>query len=651
MIRPSTVLSAAAAAILMLAMPAILAMPAAPVVLQAPPAGLQAQTPTPAQTPGQSPTPSRSPAQSPTPPQRPAKGKSQKPAAPAPAEPQSESPHRDATFRVFFGGRPVGSQTVLVDVSDTEWRVRCTGQLTPPLAHVLRGADIRYDRQWHPLGYTLDATVKDQAVRITTTFANGKAESQIIRGDESTPKSDAVSETTIVLPNNIYGAYEAVVARLGGAPQPGLSLPVYVAPQVETRLTLESSVAERVSTGGRSFQSRHYVLSAMNPNGPIKIEVWADDRGHLMRIRIPSVTLEVTREDIATVATREETSFRANDEDISIPANGFNLAGTVSKPAAAAPDSRTRLGSGKEPDSGKGADSAKGPMPKGVNVKPVRLPAIVLVGGSGPTDRNENVFGIPIFQQLANPLADAGYVVVRYDKRGVAQSGGRPESATLADYAEDLRAAVRYLTNRKDVDEDRIAVIGHSEGAAVSMLAAKDEKKIHALVLIAGIGTTGADLILEQQRYMLSRTKLSDQEKQAKIDLQKKIQAAAVSGQGWEGIPADLRRAADTPWFRSVLQFDAAQVMKDVRQPILIVQGELDTQVPPQNADRLAELARSRKKAADVQEVKLPGVNHLLVVAKTGDVDEYASLAPKTISPDVATKIIDWLKSSLAPKK
>jgi pimeloyl-ACP methyl ester carboxylesterase len=550
------------------------------------------------------------------------KGKGQAPAAPA--QPEAEPAHRDATFKVFLGGRPVGSQTVLVDVSDTEWRVRTTGQLTPPLAFLLRAADIRYDRQWHPLGFTLDATIKDQLLRVTTTFANGKAESEIVQAGQATRKSDDVSPTTIVLPNNIYGALEAVVARLGGAPQPGLSLPIYIAPQAETTLTLESSEAERVTSAGRTFQSRHYVLSAKNPTGPVKMEVWADDRGHLMRLRIPAVSLEVTREDIATVSTREETAFRANDENVNIPANGFNLAGTMSKPAT---------------------------VPEPVKGKPARLPAIVLVGGSGSTDRNELVFGIPIFQQLSNPLADAGYLVLRYDKRGVAQSGGRPESATLADYADDLRAAVRYLTDRKDVDDDRIAVIGHSEGASVALIAAKDEKRIRAVVSIAGVGTTGADAMLEQQRYMLNRSKLSDADKQSKIDLQKRIQTAAITGQGWDGIPTDARRAADTPWFRSFLQFDPAQVMKDVRQPLLIVHGELDKQVPPTHADRLAELAKARKKAADVQEVKLPGINHLLVPAQTGDIDEYASLAPKTISPDAATKIIEWLKTSLAPKK
>src|SRR5207342_3163416 len=109
---------------------------------------------------------------------------------------------------------------------------------------------------------------------------------------------------------------------------------------------------------------------------------------------------------------------RPNDEQVRILANGFSLTGTVSKPAGAA----------------RGA-----------------LPAVVVAGDSGPTDRDELVAGIPVLGQLAGALADAGFLVVRYDKRGIGQSGGRPESAGLLDYVEDARAAVKMLERRKDV--------------------------------------------------------------------------------------------------------------------------------------------------------------------------------------------------------
>ena len=110
--------------------------------------------------------------------------------------------------------------------------------------------------------------------------------------------------------------------------------------------------------------------------------------------------------------------------------------------------------------------------------------------GSGPVDRDENVAGIPIFTQLAGALAQQGYLVVRYDKRGVGQSGGRDERATIEDFAGDVLSVFEWLKKRKDVDKKAISVVGHSEGGAVAMIAGAREKDIAALVLIAAPGYT-----------------------------------------------------------------------------------------------------------------------------------------------------------------
>src|SRR5439155_23181424 len=183
----------------------------------------------------------------------------------------------------------------------------------------------------------------------------------------------------------------------------------------------------------------------------------------------------------------------------------------------------------------------------------------------------------------------------------------------------------------KDVDSRRIAVIGHGEGSAVAMLAASKDKQIAALVLAAAIGGTGADLNLEQVKHALDRSNKADAEKQTTIDLQKRIQQAVLTGSGWDTIPPALRKQAETPWFHSFLAFDAAKVMPNVRQPILIVHGMLDTQVLPSNADRLEALARARKNATPVEAVKVPGVNHLLVPATSGEYDEYRTLAERRV--------------------
>src|SRR5262249_42805305 len=141
-------------------------------------------------------------------------------------------------------------------------------------------------------------------------------------------------------------------------------------------------------------------------------DIWGDENGRLLRVSVPAQAIEYVRADVAAVSTRRVVISRPGDEQLHIPANGFAPPGTFSKP-----DGRA----------GK------------------RLRAAVLVGGSGPTDRDETVAGIPVLGQLAGALADSGFLVVRYDKRGIGQSGGRAETAGLAEFAEDLRAVVKVV--------------------------------------------------------------------------------------------------------------------------------------------------------------------------------------------------------------
>jgi pimeloyl-ACP methyl ester carboxylesterase len=239
---------------------------------------------------------------------------------------------------------------------------------------------------------------------------------------------------------------------------------------------------------------------------------------------------------------------------------------------------------------------------------------------------------------------------VRYDKRGVGQSGGRVESATIADYAEDARMVLLWLEKQKGIDKDRIALVGHSEGGLVAMLTAGRERgKVAALALIATPSASGNDIVLEQQKHMLSKMPIDDAQREEKIALQQKINTAVIKGTGWADIPEQARRVADTPWFYSFLTFDPEKAINNTRQPVLIVQGERDAQVLPHHADKLAALARQRKGTkADVEVVKVPGVNHLLVPAQTGDVSEYGSLGPDArVSPQVTGTIVSFLTKVL----
>jgi pimeloyl-ACP methyl ester carboxylesterase len=167
------------------------------------------------------------------------------------------------------------------------------------------------------------------------------------------------------------------------------------------------------------------------------------------------------------------------------------------------------------------------------------------------------------------------------------------------------------------------------------------------VVLLATPGVPGADLVLQQQQHALGKLNISDAEKQARIAMQRRINEAAITGKGLDQFTADIRRQIDNPAFQSALGADPGKFVARVRQPMLVVQGELDTQVAPSNADRLVAIAQARKPTASVDVVKLPAVNHLLAMAVTGEPDEYDKLPAKHVSADVSTAVVDWLKKTL----
>jgi pimeloyl-ACP methyl ester carboxylesterase len=536
-------------------------------------------------------------------------------------QPGTQSQAPASNLLVFLQGAPVGGEQVTVTQTSDGWTIKGTGRLGNPINLTTTRFEVKYVRDWRPSTLDVEASLRGQPMVMHTVFADGVATSDVMQGGTSIRKADKVATDTIVLPNMLFAAYEALALRLSSV-KPPAELRVYVAPQAEIVLRVTAVADERIRTVAGIISARRFSVTFANPSGPLPAEVWIDQDSRLLRFRVPAQGLEVARDDVAAVSSRVERIPRSGDEQVSIHGNGFVLAGTLSKPAASAPVA-----------------------PK---AKAVRLPAVVLIAVSGAIDRDAMVVGIPIFAQIANRLADAGFIVVRYDKRGVGQSGGRGEAATVQDYAEDAHAVVEFLRARQDVDPNRIALVGHSEGGFVGALAAsKAGKRVAALVLIATPGTTGADLVLEQQRHQLERMSLPEAEQTSRITLQQAIQKAVVTGQGWETIPPAYRRQADSPWFRSFLLFDPARVVPKLPQPILVIQGNRDRQVAARHGELLRAMAASRKGDPGAYLVVVEDVNHLLVPATTGELDEYPTLEDRNVSVKVLDALVSWLKGKI----
>lgn len=523
----------------------------------------------------------------------------------------------ESSFSIFLRAIPSGFERSSVSRTEDGWLIRASNQMTAPIALETRLFEMAYNAEWQPQRLSMAGTQDGDLFSIESIFRGDIVTNEVRIGTAISTSEERIDATSVVLPNFFFAAYEALAVRLSVS-EPGAQIPVYVAPRGYITARVISVDTQRLETAAGALTAQIFQVTFDNSNEPIDAEIWVDEGRRLMRVRLPSASIDVARQDVISVSTRLTSAPHPGDENIRVAAAGFSLAATVTTPVDVAP-----------PHSG-------------------QWPAVLLVPGSGPVDRDATVFGVSIFQQLARALVSNGFMVMRYDKRGVGQSGGRAESATLDDYAEDARELVRYLERRDDVDRDRVVVVGYSEGGWIGLLAASRERKIKALALISASGISGNRLILEQQQTALDETDESDAQQQEKVELQQRIHRAVLEEGDWEGIPPAVRRQADTPWFRSLLTFDPADAVRRVRQPLLIIQGELDQQILSYHADRLESLAQARTREESTVEVaKLDGVNHLLVPATTGSISEYASLPDRQITPRVAETIVDWIGRTL----
>jgi len=527
------------------------------------------------------------------------------------------------TFRIFVRGVEAGIEEVTLLESAEGWTLRGSGKLRAPINIAMDYWEARYDRSWKPIELTVNLTESANQWAVHTTFSGTLASSDVSKDGQTQRRSHTVAADTVVIPNLIFGAYEALAARLASA-SIGAQLQAFIAPQDVVQITVNGVSDETIQVAGGKIAARRWMLHAGSPTSKLDMEIWTEGT-RLLRLDIPLQMVSVVRDDIAGVSARLITMARANDEQVSIPANGFSLAGTISRPVAPAEPAPV---AGRKPPA-------------------LRLPAVVLVSGSTPSDRDEFVSGIPVFAQLANALADAGYIVVRYDERGTGQSGGRPESATFGEFATDARSVFTYLAKRKDVDPKRISMIGYGEGGWVALSVAAQEQRLGAVALIGTPAVSGSELVLEQQRQLFERSETTSAAQQAAVEQQKSILDAVITGKGWEKLTPDIRRRVDTPLYRSFLLFDPAQVMVRTRQPLLVIQPMLDREVPIHHGQQLAQLGRSRQRAKSTDFAQLAGVNHLLARATTGEVAEYGTLPERAVSPAVILELTSWLTKAL----
>lgn len=294
--------------------------------------------------------------------------------------------------------------------------------------------------------------------------------------------------------------------------------------------------------------------------------------------------------------------------------------------------------------------------------------AVILISGSGPQNRNEEFMGHQPFLVLADYLTRHGMAVLRYDDRGFGESTGSFETATSADFANDVRGAVAYLEQINKIKIDRIGLIGHSEGGLIAPMVAAEDEHVDFIIMMAGPGFPGEQILLQQVDLMGKASGLNDiqiegeksiSENAFKIlkkeDINTEAQLKVYFSNIFDQYP-QIEQATGLdkssfirtnvhqltrPWMKYFINYDPADNLSKIKCPVLAINGAKDVQIDPQNLKKIESiLSMAGNDAVTIIDYK--GLNHLFQEAETGLMNEYHTIE-HTISEKVLKDMVNWI--------
>ena len=291
-------------------------------------------------------------------------------------------------------------------------------------------------------------------------------------------------------------------------------------------------------------------------------------------------------------------------------------------------------------------------------IKTGAYPTVILISGSGPQNRDEELFGHKPFLVLADYLTKNGIAVLRYDDRGVGKSTGDFKNATTLDFAEDVASAISYLKTRNDVNASKIGLIGHSEGGLIAPMVAATNKEIGFIVLLAGPALPGNKLLLLQKQKIETAMGVPSMEIAQGQKVFSDIYKIMAKNKGAEAIKTYLSSLKelpfstdqintiisqlDSPWMRFYINYDPSVALLKTKCALFALNGEKDLQVPcSENLNEMRTIM-SKTKNKNVQFKSYPKLNHLFQTSNTGTINEYP-LIEETIATQVLQDISTWI--------
>lgn len=292
-----------------------------------------------------------------------------------------------------------------------------------------------------------------------------------------------------------------------------------------------------------------------------------------------------------------------------------------------------------------------------------KFAAVILISGSGPQNRDEEIFGHKPFLVLSDYFTKNGIAVLRFDDRGVGQSTGDFKTATTFDFATDVESAIAYLKTRKDIDTKKIGLIGHSEGGEIAPIVAAKSKDVAFIVMLAGPGIRGDQLMLQQKELIeramhIDEQQIADGQKifsgayniilrsdSTEHSLKNKINIYLKQAIGNEANEEQINAITNqivNPWMITFLKFNPESTLEKVKCPVLAIGGAKDLQVPPKENLEAIKVALEKGGNKMVTTKIFPDLNHLFQNCTTGLPSEYSAIE-ETFSPVALDEITKWI--------
>lgn len=501
-----------------------------------------------------------------------------------------------------LAGTPAGQETYRIERVGEGYRLQGDVDLQVAGMHIVQHLEVEAGPRLAVRAATVGAVVNGDSTTVRLTREGDFGVQEFVRGETTTSTRTETPPGSVLLTNNvIHHLAQFAWLHDGGI---GESRDVVAFPRVPVGVELRRQ--ERVTLEGEALDVRLYRI---NLASRLAVFVWLAPDGRPLKISVPMQAFEAVDEaytsasDVLSLAdprtaesASEPSSPTYEAREVRFESDGVTLAGTLTLPRGSGP-----------------------------------WPAAVLISGSGGQDRDENTPGqgglkLGIFRSIADTLTGRGIAVLRYDDRGVGGSGGDLRTAGLVDLVGDVGGAVDYLRGLAEIDGERVALVGHSEGGVIAPIVAADDPEIAAVVLMAGTATSLDSVLMDQ---IVASTVAAGGDSGAVAQARAAVtQLASAVREGRDPAQTDLPPAlkalgANAVWLRQHMEHDPLATIRRVRAPVLVVSGAQDIQVPPEHARRLgAALAEAGHPDYEVE--IFPRLNHLFAESRGDGAAEYS---------------------------